>query len=747
MTLICSQNKRDLAFKPVEYPAPEKSALTTLSTTELRKPRIRFNTMGDHTQDPAFHRSPSLSSDDDTPDFSNEPTSTNNTAGSGSSWFPSQTTLDILQAHLAVDPNSGSSETSEPRVHPDFFVYLERLRRLNETTRVNARREVEAWHQAVFGPNQSQDQASQTVNSQQPHASHMINESHDEASRMINESQDGDYRMLDESEDEASRILNESYQGNSQFTNEFNQPSYHAGTEHVLQPSGMGVREQHGTQYPTAAESSGPIPHVHFETPDPMDTAARDHAHHHRPPSPYPAVTRGESSAAPNPMPPPAIPAPEPRGYTDWGNPYRFPFDPAPFPENATPYAPERIIQAWLIRQQLIAGVRPEDIEPMSVPRGRRHRTPPYMILNESGAHIIRIEPASFEGVMLPLPVLPWLPRRPSSNAPTASVSSNAPDASGLPTGPNIATAPNPASTLNLSVASNPTTNQPVASHLPAGATSLAALTPPDPPALTADPSSASTLNSSVAPNASAPQTIPVDLSSASSLNSSVTSNMPATTNPPVSSHLPAAPVLADPTVVSDPTYTPEQSSGDPNQDVAESQTADPRMVAFFQPLRLHEPTNLPSLSGPDSNPERPSTSAFSSNENSQTSAVALQSQSQASLPQTVQNRTDADSIGSQEVHGVGVSRGPSQDRDSSTISPLSNEGTETGNVPPPHTPNGNGVVHHAITLSEPEDPDEPGAPRLRRFTIDGTDDSLVVGRFSEEVKAAGDQPSFRGLI
>lgn len=693
--------------------------------------------MGDHTRRSAFRSFPSISSDDDEPDFSNEPTSTNNTAGSGSPWVPSQTTIDILQAHLAVDPNSDASDTSEPRVHPDFFIYLERLRRLNETTRVNARREVEAWYQDMFGSNQSQNQASQTVDSQQQqHASRMINESHDE-----------DSRMIDESQDDASRMLDESYQGTSQFTNEFNQPAYHSSAEHGLQPSAMGVREQHGTQDPTAAESSGSIPHVHFETPDPMDTAARDHSHHHRPPSPYPTATRGESSAAPNSMPPPPIPAREPRRYTDWGNPYRFPFDPAPFPEGATPYSPERIMQAWLIRQQLIAGIRPEDIEPMAVPRGRRHRTPPYMILNETGAHIIRIEPAAFEGTMLPLPVLPWLPRRSNPNAPTAPVSSNAPDASGLPTGLNIADAPNSASAPNPSVATNPATNQPAASGLPA------ALTSPDPPAPTANPSSASTLNFSVAPNSSAatnlsaPQTPPVDPSSTSSLNSLATPNMSATTNPPVASHLPAAPALTESTVVSDPTDVPEQSSGDPSQGVGESQNPDPRMVAFFQPLRLHEPANSASASASDSPPERPSTSEPSFNENSQISAVALQSQSQATIPLNVQNRTDADSISSQEVHGVGVSPAHSQDRDSSTVSPLSNEGTETGGVPPPHASNGNGVVHHAITFSEPEDPDEPAAPRLRRFAIDGADDSLVVGHFSEEVKAAGSQSSFRGLI
>ncbi|KAF7521519.1 hypothetical protein PCG10_008298 [Penicillium crustosum] len=699
--------------------------------------------MGDHTRPSASRRSPSLSSDDDNLDFSNEPTNANNTAGSGSPWVPSQTTIDILQAHLAVDPDSDASEASEPRVHPDFFVYLERLRRLNETTRVNARREVEAWHQAMFGSNQSQNQASQTVDSQhQHHASLILNESHDE-----------DSPMIDEPQDEAARILDESYQGTSQFTNEFNQPLYHAGAEHGLQPPAMGMREQHGTQDPTTAESSGPIPHVRFETPDPMGTAARDHSRHHRAPSPYPTATQGESSAASNSMPPPPIPAREPRRYTDWGNPYRFPFDPAPFPEGATPYAPERIMQAWLIRQQLIAGVRPEDIEPMAIPRGRRHRTPPYMILNETGAHIVRIEPAAFEGTMLPLPVLPWLPRRPNPNSSTAPVLSNTPDASGLPTGLDTATAPNSASILNSSVAPNPATNQPVASDLSAAATPLAALNPPDPPAFMADSSPVNTLNSSVASNSSAatnpsaPQPPPVDTSSASPPNLSATPNMLATTNLPVTSHLPAAPALTDSTVVSDPTYLPEQSSRDLSQDVAESQNPDPRMVAFFQPLRLHQPANSASASVPDSSPERPTTSEPSPNENSQISAAALQAQSQATMPLSVQNRTDADSISSQEVHGVGVSPAHSQDRDSSTVSPLSNEGTETGHVPPPHAPNGNGVMHHAITLSEPEDPDEPATPRLRRFAIDGADDTLVVSHLSGEVKAASDQSSFRGLI
>ncbi|KAJ5941534.1 hypothetical protein N7516_001702 [Penicillium verrucosum] len=719
--------------------------------------------MGDHTRRSAFCRSPSLSSpssdDGDTPNFSNEPTTTNNTAGSGPSWLPPQTTLDIIQAHLAADFDTDTSDISEQLVHPDFFVYLERLRRLNETTRVNARREIEAWHQAVFGTNESQNQASGTVNSQQQH---QINESQYEASQ-----------MLDESQDEDSGMVDDSYQGSSQFTNEFSQPSYNAGADHGLRPSAMGVREQHGTQDPIAAESSGPIPHVHFETPDPTDTAARDHSHHHRPPSPYPTASRVESSSAPNPMPPTAMPAREPPRYTDWGNPDRFSFGPAPFPEGVTPYSRERIMQAWLIRQQLIAGIRPDDLEPMSVPLGRRHRTPPYMILNDSGAHIVRIEPAAFEGTMLPLPVLPWLPRRPNSDASTAPVSSNAQDASGLPTGPNIATAPDSASTLTppdppaltADPSSASTLNSSIAPDLSAApnppvAPDLSAVTnPPAPQTLPVDPSSASSLNSSVTPNSSAatnppaPQTLPVDPSSASSLNSSVSPDSPAATNPPVASRLPAAltpsaaPSLTEQTVVSDPTYASEQSSEDPGQDAAESQNPDPRMVAFFQPLRLHEPANPTSASVQDPHPERPNASEPNSNENSQVSVVAPQSQSQPSLPLAVQNRTDTDSISSQEIHGVGVSPAHSQDRDSSTVSPLSDEGTETGDVPPLHVPNGNGVVHHASTLSEPEGPDEPAAPRLHRFAIDGADDSLSVGRFSGEVKAAGDQPSEGGLI
>ncbi|KAJ5517863.1 hypothetical protein N7453_000285 [Penicillium expansum] len=666
--------------------------------------------MADRTRRSAVHDSSDLSSDDDTPGFANESTGTNNAAESRSSWFPTPATLEILQAHLAADADSDSSEASGPRVHPDFFVHLERLRRINETNRVNARREVEAWYEAAFGSNQSQNQAS-----------HMAN------------SQDHDSDMLDESQNEASRILEESYRGTSQFTNEFNQPSYHPSAAHGLQPPSMGVHEQYETQGSTAAGPFEPMPHVRFEAPGFMGPDhLMGHSPHHRPPSPYPAVAQDQSSAVPIPEGTPPMPAPQPQRYTDWGNPYRFPFDPTPFPEGATPYAPERIIQAWLIRQQLIAGVQPDDIQPIAAPRGRRHRTPPYIVLNDSGAHIVRIEPATFEGAMLPLPTLPWLPRRANPNPPTAPVSSDTSDASGLFTAPNVVTASD-----NV-----------------------------------AAPNTAATPNTAAAPNTSAASNTVITPSSANSLNSSVNPNLSAVTNPASVSHLSAAAALItaltppapltlpdDPdsantlspsalpefTVVSDPTTVPEHSSEDSSQQVAESQNPDPRMVAFFQPLRLHEPANSLSASVPDSHPERQSTSQSSLNENSEDPVV--QPQPQAIVPLTVQNRTDVNSMSSQEVHGLGLSFDHSQDQYSSAASPLSNEEAETGNVPPPQALGGNGVVHHAVTFSEPEDPDEPATPRLRRFAIDGTDESLGVGRLSGEAKAVGDQSSLGGLI
>lgn len=730
-----------------------------LTDMELQEPIFHFNTMADHTRRSAIRSSSRSSSEGDTPGFTNDPTSTNDTAESRSGWWPSNTTLEILQAHLEADADSDSSEADGPRVHPDFFVHLENLRRVNETNRVNARREAEARYQAALMRNPSQYQTHR-----------MLFHSQYEASQMLNESQH-----------EVSRMINESHLRSSQFVNEFNQPSYHAGADHGLQSSAMDMREGNATQDSPTAGPFEPMPHVHFQTTDPMGSDhSRDNSYHHRPPSPYPTESRCQPSTVPDTVATPPMPAPQPRRYTEFGNPYRLPFDPAPFPEGAIPYGPERILQAWLIRQQLIAGIRPENLQPMSQPRGRQHRTPPYIVLNESGAHIIRIEPARFEGTMLPLPALPWLPRRANNNAPTAPVSSNTPDASDLPTAPNIATAPSSASNLNSPAVPNPSpdttppaathlsatlnppaapnlsaaptpsaaANSPVPSHLPAYATLLAALTPPDPPTLPAGPNPASILYSSGAP----------DLSAAP--NSSITPNPPVARTSPAASHLqaaatllaaltpPAAPPLpANHRVVSDPTVEPGQGSGDLNQHVAEGVEPDPRMVAFFQPLRLHEPANSVSPSVSDARPEIPSTSEPGPNENSQTSVATLHSKSQASMPLAMQNRTDADSISSQEVFGVGVSPAHSQDRESSTISSLSNEGTEIGNVPSPQAPNGNGVVHHAVTWSEPEDPDESTAPRLRRFVIDGVDESIGEGRSSGDAETAGDQSSLGGLI
>ncbi|KAJ6185463.1 hypothetical protein N7519_006764 [Penicillium mononematosum] len=542
--------------------------------------------------------SPGLSSsEDDTDIFVNEQTGTNNTTGSRH--VHSHATLEIIQAHLDADAESDSSEASGPRVHPDFFVHLENLRRVNEANRVNARREAEAWYEAALMPSQYQH--------------------------------------------EAPRIITtEANSESSQFVNQFNQPSYHASTENGLQPSAMGMSEQYETQDPTAAGPFQPMPpHVRFETPDsaghvftrehshhhrppsPYPTAnpashvhTREHSHHHRPPSPYPTANpashvhtrdRSHHHRPPSPYPTagrgqrysfrnyaPTASAfrncaattstPQPQGYTEHGNPYRIPFEPAPFPEDAVPYDPERILQAWLVRQQLIAGVRPEDIQPMGQSSGSRHRTPPYIVLNDSGAHIIRIEPARFEGAMLPLPALPWLPRRPN-NSHSAPASLNTQNGSGPSTGPSIMAAPDSANILNLPVGSNmPTaaTNSPVGSYLPTAVT----ISP-----VGSNPPAAVTIS-------------------------------PVGSNQPAAATLMAAPALpANYDIVSDSTFIPEQISEDLNEDVAESESSDSRMVAFFQHLRLHEHANSVSVSMPDlvSGPSRPEPG---SSENSQAPVV-----------------------------------------------------------------------------------------------------------------------------
>ena len=349
----------------------------------------------------------------------------------------------------------------------------------------------------------------------------------------------------------------------------------------------------------------------------------------------------------------------------------------------------------------------------MAQARDRQHRTPPYIMLNDSGAHIIRVDPARFEGAMLPLSGLPWLPQHANHNAP----SSDAPDASGLPTGQNIVTSPSSASNPNspvdpnLSTAANllvgPTlsnasnslaavaaANSPVASHLPAPAT---------PPAV---------------------PTLPANSSSADTPNSPVTRDFPAGQNVLATTTMLATLTLRPDLTVSDPNSMPEQSSGDANEHTAESVNPDPRMVAFFQPLRLHEPTHSV-LAPADTRVDAPGIYQLASNENRRTSVATRQSQSQGSTPLTVQNYTDADSIGSPGAPGMVVSPARSQGQGSST-------GTDTDNMPSPE-------AAQLANRLELENRDEPPTRRAYRFAIDGADEP--------EAKASGNQSSGGGLI
>ncbi|KAI2746054.1 hypothetical protein DTO013F2_7062 [Penicillium roqueforti] len=775
-----------------------------------------------------------LSSQDDDHDLA-QPTTINTTTDTRS-YLPSNVSLEILQAHLDAD-GSDSSDASGPRVHPDFFVHLENLRRVNEANRVNARRDAEAWYEAAMGHppqhqdplmfngsqheapqmhdqpqhdapfmfNGSQHQASQTYSQPQDGTPFMFNGSHHEASRMhdqpqhdapfmfngsqhqasqtYSQPQDGTPFMFNGSQHQASQMYNQprhdapsmfngsqhqasqthrqprneisftfngsQYQvsrasnqpqngasssvpnqpqnGSFQFANETNQPSYHAGTGNGLQPSAMGMRERYETQDSTAAGPSEPSLHVRFATPTHIGPShPRDNPHQRRPPSPYPVGFRRPYASGPNymsnpPLPPyplpspplpvppvlaPPVTAPLHPDYTEHGNPYRLASEPELLPEDAITHGEERIVQSWLIRQQLIAGIPPREIQPMAQARERQHRTPPYIMLNESGAHIIRIEPARFEGAMLPLTGLPWLPQRANSSAPA---SSDAPDASGMPTGQEIATGSSLSSTLNspldpnlLTAPSSPrglaAANSPVASHLPAPAT------PPTVP------------------------TLPVNSRLAETPNLPVTPDFPASRNALATTTLLATFTLRPDSTVSDPTSVPEQNSANPNEHVAGSLNPDPRMVAFFQPLRLHETTHSV-LAPAEMRVEAPGTTQVGANENRQTSVATLQSPSQGGMPLTVQNYTDADSIGSPGAPGMVVSPARSQGQGSST-------GTDTDNMPSPGAPQ--------LAL---ENRDEPPTRRVHRFAIDGVDESAEVGRFSAEAFASGDQSSGGGLI
>ncbi|KAJ5462728.1 hypothetical protein N7475_007672 [Penicillium sp. IBT 31633x] len=137
-------------------------------------------------------------------------------------------------------------------------------------------------------------------------------------------------------------------------------------------------------------------------------------------------------------------------GSTQVGNRYTLSSQSSPFPAPAIPYSPERMLQAWLIRQQLLVGIRPENLQPMASPRRLRHRTPPWIILNQTGAYIMRIGPARFEGVMLPMRSLPLIQQHanrdssppPPQNPPSSSVPSNPPETSDLANDSNLPAAP-----------------------------------------------------------------------------------------------------------------------------------------------------------------------------------------------------------------------------------------------------------------------------------------------------------------
>lgn len=73
-----------------------------------------------------------------------------------------------------------------------------------------------------------------------------------------------------------------------------------------------------------------------------------------------------------------------------------------------TPFSPEQALQAYLIRQQYIAGIPPEMMTPMRRLRtSGQPRIPGLVQITNNGVFFPHIPPAQFNGVLHPLPVLP----------------------------------------------------------------------------------------------------------------------------------------------------------------------------------------------------------------------------------------------------------------------------------------------------------------------------------------------------
>ncbi|KAJ5620817.1 hypothetical protein N7510_004801 [Penicillium lagena] len=82
------------------------------------------------------------------------------------------------------------------------------------------------------------------------------------------------------------------------------------------------------------------------------------------------------------------------------------------------PVEREYALQSWLVRQQLLAGIPIDHLEPMQGPRSRqqqvspsgihtRYRTPALLMITEDGIQIPRLPLAQFQGTLQPLPDLP----------------------------------------------------------------------------------------------------------------------------------------------------------------------------------------------------------------------------------------------------------------------------------------------------------------------------------------------------
>ncbi|KAJ5146399.1 uncharacterized protein N7515_000963 [Penicillium bovifimosum] len=578
-----------------------------------------------------------------------------------------------------------------------------------------------------------------------------------------------------------------------------------AQPEQGPQPASTGEQSSSRTQ-DTVARSSA-RPHVDYETgavePFPLSYYAR-------PPESYLRINPHRSSPGtllnptmrttlglnplrpfPGPQDPSVVPGPAASAVsgaqsssatpTEASNPFSDPPRPSapdPFPGRGIPYSPRGMLQAWLIRQQRLAGIPETMLRPMGTahrpPASHRPAPPAPGATGDPVPPSIGSASVS-EAVRSNLLVTPGPHAFGQESDPDSPDPGSSPTSSGLISAPisesdfsgsdsdDSLVAPSSPDSDHLAVPGSPTENPLDDPDLTiTGLDTARDFAPAEGPQ---DASNLPTAGSDHGPGPSSTSSQPAasdyaparESQGASNVSTSGSDNAPGSV---VTSDLPAA---LDPASRSDEVTlaspsVPIVGSENPSQHVAQSLSADyapdPRLIALLQPLRLHATGEPDSPAMQDSPPES------GAHENRETARLHLQSR-ERNASFIVLNRTDADSISSQEAGSqeAGSQEASSREASSREASSQDDLGVETSSIEsqgsedipnPIPSPIPDGALAPSPSLASAEGgasanaspgetsetsgglpvtfvwaQDDEDQPR-QRFVIDGTDDGLI---------------------